>query len=59
MIKIDKRQRDYLLENGARYGADIHPTHGHHHKAYYLTCSPKMMDVLFRYQSSMIVDTKA
>ena len=47
MIKIDKRQRDYLLKNGFKFGDHIHHTVGKgNKKTYYATESKKVMDCL-------------
>ena len=47
MIKIDRRQRDHLLENGFRFGDHIHHTVGKgNKKTYYATESKKVMDCL-------------
>ena len=47
MIKIDIRQRDYLLTKGFKYGKDIHHTVGKGKKTtYYATESKKVLDCL-------------
>lgn len=47
MIKIDKRQRDYLLNNGFKFGEHIHRTVGKgNKKTYYATESRKVLDCL-------------
>ena len=47
MITIDRRQRDYLLKNGFKYGKDIHHTVGKgKKKTYYATESQKVMACL-------------
>ena len=58
MIKISKKQRDYLIQNGAKYGVDIHRTSGHHSRAYYLTASRKMLELLYEYETGNISLTK-
>lgn len=59
MIKISKKQRDYLLKNGNSkiYLDDIHHTHGHH-KKYYATASPAVLDCLYRMEQEQIITTK-
>ena len=58
MIKISKKQRDYLVSKGAKYGTDIHRTGSHHSRAYYLTTSRKMIDLLSDYEARLISETK-
>ena len=58
MIKISKKQRDYLVSKGAKYGVDIHPTGSHHSRAYYLTTNRKMMELLSDYETRLISETR-
>lgn len=60
MIKISKQQRDYLIENGIGhkvYLDDIHRTNNHH-KKYYATTSPAVLDFLYRMEQEKIISTR-
>ena len=47
MIRINIRQKDYLLENGFKFGKDLHHTVGAgKKKTYYATESEKVMNCL-------------
>lgn len=47
MIKIDRKQRDHLLNNGFKFGEHIHHTVGKgDKKTYYATESRKVMECL-------------
>ena len=47
MVKIDKRQKDYLLECGFVFGRDLHHTVGKgKKKTYYATESEKIIECL-------------
>ena len=56
MIKIDKRQRQYLLDNGV-HPKNIHHTHGHY-KSYYATYNYVVAELLDRLASDSKVSTK-
>lgn len=47
MIKIDKKQLNYLLKNGFKFGENLHHTVGKgNKKTYYATESKKVLDCL-------------
>ena len=50
MIKIDKATRDYLEKHGCKFGSDLHRTYGKH-KTYYATTSPKVMNLIEKFQN--------
>ena len=51
MITIDRRQRDFLLKNGFKYGKDIHHTVGKgKKKTYFATESQKVLSCLEKIQ---------
>lgn len=54
MIKITKEQRDFLISKNAKYGLDIHRTGNHHNRAYYLTVSRKMLELLYEFETSRV-----
>lgn len=56
MIKVSKKQRDYLVKNGI-YEDEIHHTHGHY-KKYYATASPRVLELLYNFEHDKIIDTK-
>lgn len=45
MIKIDKKEVEWLISRGAKWGEDIHRTYSKH-KTYYLTESKLNMKLL-------------
>ena len=53
MIKINKNERDYLMSKGFKFGNDIHRTYTHH-KQYFVTEKPKLLNVLENYRKQQI-----
>ena len=48
---------EYLKDNGAKWGKDLHHTYGHN-KTYYCTENPKMLSLVRKYRESKIIDTR-
>ena len=59
MIKINEKERDYLLGKGFKFGDDLHRTFSHH-KHYYVTERPKLLNILNSYRKSVtiVIDEK-
>ncbi len=58
LILISKKEMEYLLQHGARWGKDLHHTYGHN-KTYYCTENPKLLSVIKKYRESNIVMTRS
>ena len=48
MIKITKNERNYLEQNGCKFGEDLHRTYSKH-KTYYATESKEVLNLLNKY----------
>lgn len=55
MIRITKKEMDYLIEQGRVFGKDIHKTHTRY-PHYYITESDKNKEKLFEYRNSLVVN---
>lgn len=60
IVSVTKKEVDYLLTKGLKYGvfdSDLHKTHSRYNK-YYMTETPKNMKILLEYRESIKVNTK-
>lgn len=54
MIKIDKQMRNYIEENGCKFGDELHRSYGKN-KTYYATESKKVLKLIEEYKSKVKV----
>ena len=57
MIKIIKREKDYLIANGCQWFEDIHASTTRRH--YYATENQKVKDILEKYKRQTVVTVKS
>lgn len=56
MIKISKRERDYLEKNGCKWGTDLHKTYSDG-KTYYASETKKVKELLTKYNRSITLES--